>query len=95
MKPKGWHPHIVPNNQKKKKNNHNNSSEAEARGRRTEEAGHKRKKKGAEENGVKHSAKVKDYQVNCLAQMVEDKERRGGSEGHPSSHLYNAHRAKG
>ena len=52
----------------------------------TEETRHKRGKM-AEEKGVKHRTKVREHQVNCLAQMVEDKGRRGGSGGHPSSHL--------
>jgi hypothetical protein len=51
-----------------------------------EEVGHKRRKM-VKEKGVKHRTKVKEYQVNCLVQRVEDKGRRGGSEGHPSSHL--------
>jgi hypothetical protein len=48
--------------------------------------GHKRRKM-VKEKGVKHHTKVKEYQVNCLVQRVDDKRRRGGSEGHPSSHL--------
>jgi hypothetical protein len=59
-----------------------------------EEAGHKRGKM-AEEKGVKHHTKAREYQINCLAQRVEDKGRRGGSEGHPSSHLCGAHRDGG
>jgi hypothetical protein len=34
----------------------------------------------AEEKGVKHSTKAREHQVNCLAQMVEDKGKRGGGE---------------
>ena len=48
--------------------------------------------KKAEEKGVKDRTKAREHQVNCLTQRVEDKGRRGGSEGHPSSHLCNAHR---
>jgi hypothetical protein len=32
------------------------------------------------EKGVKYRTKVREYQVNCLAQRVEDKKRRGGGE---------------
>ena len=61
-------------------------------GRRgTEEVEHKRRKR-AEEKRVKHCTKGREHQVNCLAQRVEDKEGRGGSEGQPSSHLRGAHR---
>jgi hypothetical protein len=61
-------------------------------GRRgTQKVGHKREKM-AKEKGVKHRTKVRKYQVNCIAQRVEDKGRRGGSEGHPSTHLCSTHR---
>ena len=60
----------------------------------TEEARHKREKM-AKEKGVKHSTKARKHQINCLAQRVEDKGRRGGNEGHPSSHLCGAHRDGG
>ena len=56
--------------------------------RRTEEAGHKRKKR-VKEKGVKHRTKTKEHQVNYVEQKVEDKKRRGGSECHPSSQLWN------
>jgi hypothetical protein len=49
----------------------------------------------AEEKGVKHHTKAMEHQINCLAQRVEDKGRRGGSEGHPSSHLCGAYRDRG
>jgi hypothetical protein len=51
------------------------------RRRGTEEAGHKMGKR-AEEKGVKHRTKAREHQVNCLAQRIKDKGRRGG--GHPS-----------
>jgi hypothetical protein len=64
-------------------------------GRRgTEEVGYKRGKR-AEEKMVKHRTKARVHQVNCLTQRVEDKGRRGGSEGHPSSHLCGAHKDGG
>ena len=62
--------------------------------RGTQEAGHKKGKR-AEEKGVKHHTKAREYQVYCLAQRVEDKGWRGGSEGHPSSHLCGAHKDGG
>jgi hypothetical protein len=63
-----------PNKQNRKK------TAGQRLGRRgTEEAGHKRGKR-AEEKGVKHRTKAREHQVNCLAQRVEDKGRRGGGE---------------
>jgi hypothetical protein len=45
-------------------------------GRRgTEETGHKRRKR-AKKKGVKHRTEVREHKINCLIQMIEDKEKR-------------------
>ena len=49
----------------------------------------------AKENGVKHCTKAREHQVNCQVQKVEDRGKRGGSKGHPYSHLHGAHRDEG
>ena len=77
-----------PTNQTKQ--NKKKTTAGQRLGRRgIKEAGYKRGKM-AEEKGVKHRTKAIKHLINCLTQKVEDKRRRGGSEGHPSSHLCGA-----
>jgi DNA-directed RNA polymerase specialized sigma subunit len=77
---------------KQQTNQTNKQTKVGQLGRRgTQEAGHKREKRSKEKE-EKHRTKVMEHQINCLAQRVEDKGRRGGSEGHPSSHLCGAHK---
>jgi hypothetical protein len=62
-------------NKLNKQNMEKNNGEAKAKEEGTEEAGHKRGKM-AEEKGVKHRTEAREHQINCLAQMVDDKGRR-------------------
>ena len=84
-----------PTNQTNKKKKQKKRTKGQRLGRRgIEEEGHTRRK-GVEEKGEKHITMAMEHQVNCLAQSVEDKGRRGGNEGHPSSYLCITHRDGG
>jgi hypothetical protein len=75
----------VPNSQQTKqtKQEEKKTTARQRLGRRgTEEVGHKRRKR-AEKKEVKHHTKAMEHQVHCLTQRIEDKVRRGDSEGWP------------
>jgi hypothetical protein len=81
-------PRVAPTQSAKQPTNQTNktgkkTTAGQRLGRRgAEKARHKRGKR-AKEKGVKHRTKVREHQVNCLAQRVEDNERRGVAKATP------------
>ena len=92
MKPQGQYLHRVPNNQQPKQEKNNGGTEVRDKG--DKRSGTQEEKKSGRER-VKHSTKAREHQVNCLVQRVEDKGKKGGNKGHPSSHLCGAHKDRG
>ena len=85
----------MPNNQQTKQTKQKiNNSGAEAREKGDRRSGTQEGKNDGSE-WVKHCTKTTEHQVNCLAQKVKDKGRRGGNKGHLSSHMCDAHKDGG